>query len=133
MGWDPGCVPLSCLIVDDSDHFKEAARQLLEADGIAVLGAVSTTAEALRRFGELRPDFVLVDIDLGEENGFDLTLRLVDAAGGDPPNIILISTYDETDFAEMIAASPAIAFLPKPSLSGSAINEILREVADTGR
>ncbi|MFF4772942.1 response regulator [Microtetraspora fusca] len=126
-------MPLSCLIVDDSDHFKEAARQLLEADGIAVLGAVSTTAEALRLFGVLRPDFVLVDIDLGEESGFDLTLRLVDAAGGDPPNIILISTYDETDFAEMIAASPAVAFLPKPSLSGSAINEILREVADTGR
>ncbi|MGI5488236.1 response regulator [Microtetraspora malaysiensis] len=126
-------MPLSCLIVDDNDHFKEAARQLLEADGIAVLGAVSTTAEALRRFAELRPDFVLVDIDLGEESGFDLTLRLADAAGGDPPNIILISTYDEADFAEVIAASPAVAFLPKLSLSGRAINGILRGAAGTGR
>ncbi|WP_285709721.1 response regulator [Microtetraspora sp. NBRC 16547] len=126
-------MPLSCLIVDDSDHFKEAARQLLEADGIVVLGTVSTTAEALRRFGELRPDFVLVDIDLGEESGFELTLRLVDAAAGDPPIVILISTYDETDFAEMIAASPAVAFLPKPSLSGRAIYEILRGAAGTGR
>ncbi|MGI5490186.1 response regulator [Microtetraspora malaysiensis] len=126
-------MPLSCLIVDDNDHFKEAARQLLEADGIAVLGVASTTAEALRRFAELRPDFVLVDIDLGEENGFDLTLRLTDAAGGDPPNIIQISTYDEKDFAEVIAASPAVAFLPKLSLSGRAINEILRGAAGTGR
>ncbi|WP_432924064.1 response regulator transcription factor [Microbispora sp. CA-135349] len=119
-------MPLRCLIVDDSDHFKEAARLLLEADGVAVVGAVSTTAEALRCFDELRPDIVLVDIDLGEENGFDLVLRLYEVAGDRPPRIILISTYDEQDFAEMIATSPALAFLSKPSLSGRAIDEILR-------
>ncbi|MEU6428212.1 response regulator transcription factor [Microbispora sp. NPDC046973] len=119
-------MPLRCLIVDDSDHFKEAARLLLEADGIAVVGTVSTTAEALRCFQELRPDLVLVDIDLGEENGFDLVLRLYEDAGDRPPRVILISTYDEQDFAEMIATSPALAFLSKPRLSGRAIDEILR-------
>ncbi|WP_405089212.1 LytR/AlgR family response regulator transcription factor [Microbispora sp. NBC_01389] len=117
---------MRCLIVDDSDHFKEAARLLLEADGIAVVGVASTTAEALLSLRELRPDLVLVDIDLGEENGFDLVLRLYEEAGGCPPRIILISTYDEQDFAEMIETSPALAFLSKPSLSGRAIAEILR-------
>ncbi|OPG13770.1 LytTR family DNA-binding domain-containing protein [Microbispora sp. GKU 823] len=119
-------MPLRCLIVDDSDHFKEAARLLLEADGIAVVGTVSTTAETLRSIQELRPDLVLVDIDLGEENGFDLALRLYEEAGDRPPRVILISTYDEQDFAEMIATSPALAFLSKPRLSGRAIDEILR-------
>ncbi|GIH60783.1 response regulator [Microbispora siamensis] len=99
---------------------------LLEADGIAVVGTVSTTAETLRSFRELRPDLVLVDIDLGEENGFDLALRLYEEAGDRPPRVILISTYDEQDFAEMITTSPALAFLSKPRLSGRAIDEILR-------
>ncbi len=119
-------VPLRCLIVDDSDHFKEAARLLLEADGVSVVGVASSTAEALGRFGELRPDVVLVDIDLGEENGFDLARRLHDAGVEEPPRVILISTYDEQDFAELIATSPAVAFLSKPRLSGRAIDEILR-------
>nr|WP_225311217.1 response regulator transcription factor [Microbispora cellulosiformans] len=119
-------MPVRCLIVDDSDHFKEAARLLLEADGIAVVGVASTTAEALRSLRELRPDLVLVDIDLGEENGFDLVPRLRAETGECPPRIILISTYDEQDYAEMIASSPALAFLSKPSLSGRAIDEILR-------
>ncbi|MGI5155963.1 response regulator [Microbispora sp. CA-102843] len=114
--------------MDDSDHFKEAARLLLEADGVAVVGVASTIAEALGRFGELRPDVVLVDIDLGEENGFDLARRLHDAGDGEPPPVILISTYDEQDFAELIATSTAVAFLSKPRLSGRAIDEILRGV-----
>ncbi|WP_211589862.1 response regulator transcription factor [Microbispora sp. H11081] len=118
---------LRCLIVDDSDHFKEAARLLLEADGIAVVGTASTSAGALRRFRELRPDLVLVDIDLGEESGFDVVLRLCAEAGRHRPSIILISTYDEQDFAEMIASSPAVAFLSKARLSGRAIGEIIRK------
>ncbi|MEU7877739.1 LytR/AlgR family response regulator transcription factor [Microbispora bryophytorum] len=121
-------MPLRCLIADDSDHFKEAARLFLEADGVAVVGVASTIAEALGRVGELRPDVVLVDIDLGGESGFDLARRLYDEGGGEPPPIILISTHDEQDFAELIATSPAVAFLPKPRLSKRAIDEILRGV-----
>ncbi|SIR22470.1 Response regulator receiver domain-containing protein [Microbispora rosea] len=120
-------VALRCLIVDDSDHFKEAARLLLEADGIAVVGTAATFAEALRRFHELRPDLVLVDVDLGEESGFDLVMRLWEEAEGRRPRIILISTYDEQDYAELIATSPAVAFLSKPHLSGRAIDDILRK------
>jgi CheY-like chemotaxis protein len=116
-------VPLRCLIVDDSDHFKEAARLLLEADGLAVVGTASGSAEALRRLEESRPDVVLVDIDLGVESGFDLARLVVRVT--DPPHVILISAYEESDFSEMIAASPAAAFLPKPALSGRAIAEIV--------
>ncbi|MEV6862241.1 response regulator transcription factor [Streptosporangium subroseum] len=117
---------LSCLIVDDCDRFAEAARRLLDAEGIAVIGVASTTAEALARCAELRLDVVLVDIDLGEESGFDLARKLADAAATVPPRVIMISSHDEQDFAEMVADSPAIGFLWKPNLSGRAISEILR-------
>jgi CheY-like chemotaxis protein len=126
-------VSLQCLIVDDNDHFLTAARDLLEREDITVVGVASTSAEALRRFRELHPDVTLVDIVLGSEWGFDIVRRLVGAERGQPPAIILISTYAEKDFSDLIAASPALAFLPKSGLSGTAIREVLEASVPRGR
>ena len=72
---------MRCLIVDDSADFVDAARGLLERQGITVVGVASTSAEALRCFEELRPDVTLVDIDLGGESGFELAEQLHRAGG----------------------------------------------------
>ena len=113
---------LRCLIVDDSPRFLEAARGLLEGQGVAVVGVASNSAEALARAGELRPDVTLLDIDLGGESGLELARRL---HGQAPAPVILISTHAEQDYAELIAASPAIGFLPKTALSADAIRGLL--------
>ena len=105
---------IRCLIVDDNQRFLDAARLLLEREGLAVVGVASTSAEAVLLEAELRPDVVLVDIRLGDESGFNLARRL-----GGP--VILISTHAQTDYAEEIAASPAAGFIPKAELSASAI------------
>jgi CheY-like chemotaxis protein len=63
---------LRCLIIDDSLRFLDAARALLERQGIAVVGVASNSAEALQRVEELRPDVTLLDIDLGGESGLEL-------------------------------------------------------------
>ncbi len=121
----------SVLIVDDNVVFLQAARVLLEQEGLRVIGVAVSSAEALRRAEELRPEVVLVDITLGEESGFDLARRLAAAeASGRPPDgsqggeaaVILISTHPEADFADLIADSPARGFLPKPELSAQAIS-----------
>jgi CheY-like chemotaxis protein len=112
-----------CLIVDDNERFLQVACDLLKRDGIAVVGVATCSAEARRQAERLRPDVALVDIMLGEEHGFDLACALAQAP--EPPRVILISTYVETDFAELIAASPAIGFLPKTRLSGGAIRSLL--------
>ena len=114
---------LRCLIVDDSARFLDAARALLERQGVAVVGVASSSAEALQRAEELRPDVTLLDIDLGGESGLELARRLQDHAG--PAPVILISTHAEQDYAELIAASPAIGFLPKTAVSADAIRELL--------
>jgi DNA-binding NarL/FixJ family response regulator len=119
---------LRCVIVDDSDAFVEAARRLLEREGLTVLGAAATSAEALRLAAELRPDVVLVDIDLGPESGLELTRRL--ARPGCP--VILISTYDEEDYADLLADSPALGFIPKAALSAAAIRALLDPGGITG-
>jgi DNA-binding NarL/FixJ family response regulator len=118
-------VTLRCVIVDDNARFLVAARSLLVAEGIDVVGMASTGAEGLRRTAELRPDVVLVDIDLGEENGLDLAERVADAADGEATDVILISAYAEADYADLIAASAARGFLSKSDLSGRAILDLL--------
>jgi DNA-binding NarL/FixJ family response regulator len=123
---------LRLLLVDDSVHFLAAARCLLEREGMTVVGVASTSVDALRCAEELQPDVTLVDVDLGEENGFDLVRSLAEAADGDQPAVILISAYPEEDLAELVAAGPAVGFLPKSRLSGNAITELLRRQDDGG-
>lgn len=113
---------LRCVIVDDSPRFLEAARGLLERQRLSVVGVASTGAEAVRRVDETRPDFVLVDLALGAESGLALTRRLA-------PPVILISTHAEQDYADLIAASPAVGFLSKSDLSAGAIHALLDRVS----
>jgi CheY-like chemotaxis protein len=125
-------VALRCFIVDNNDHFCVVARDLLEREGIAVVGVASTGVDALQRIEDLRPDVALVDIDLGEESGFDLAQRLEGARYAERSSVILISAHAEQDFADMIAASPTVAFLSKSDISGSAIRDILGSTGDRG-
>jgi DNA-binding NarL/FixJ family response regulator len=118
---------MRCLIVDDSPRFLAAARGLLERQGVTVVGVASTSAEALQRAQELRPDVILVDIDLGGESGLELARRLHHQAGPAPERVILVSTHAEEDYAELIAASPAVGFLSKSTLSAGAIHDLLSE------
>jgi DNA-binding NarL/FixJ family response regulator len=116
----------SVLIVDDNESFLDAARVLLEREGVRVVGLASATDQALRLADRLSPDVVLVDIHLAGESGFELAKRL--AADGSAP-AVLISTHAESDFAELIAGSPALAFLPKSEISAEAIVAILARSA----
>jgi len=113
------------VIVDDNRLFLEAARVLLERQGLSVVGVALATAEALRQAEELEPALVLVDIRLAEENGFELARDLAEQDRGGRTAVILISTHAEADFADLIADSPAAGFVPKPGLSADAIRRIL--------
>jgi two-component system nitrate/nitrite response regulator NarL len=107
-----------CLIVDDNPRFLDAAKALLEREGLQVVVA-SCSAEAFEHVRARRPEVVLVDIDLGEESGFELTKALADL------HVILISTHTEADFEELIADSSAAGFIPKEALSAETISATL--------
>jgi DNA-binding NarL/FixJ family response regulator len=116
---------MRCLLVDDSTDFMAAARHLLVSDGVDVVGTASTTRDALRLVTEVRPDVVLVDINLGDESGFGLARTMEQSTPAPHPRVILVSTHAEDDYAELIETSPAIGFLSKSSLSGRAVRELL--------
>ena len=118
-------VRLRCLVVDDSPSFREAIHDLLEAQGIEVVGGAGSAADALAQIAALAPDVVLIDIDLGGENGLALAQRVHAGACGAVPNVILMSTHDEREFADLIEATPAVGFLSKTELSAARIRRLL--------
>jgi CheY-like chemotaxis protein len=121
-----------CLIVDDSADFRDAASAMLERAGISVVKA-SNSAEALKYYEDFHPDVALVDIDLGGEDGFALAEQLDRVSSPSALAVILVSTYAESDLAEMIDASPAVGFLQKFSLSPDAIRDLVKVSGPQGR
>lgn len=113
---------LRVLVADDSAAFLQAACSLLEREGLTVVGGARTGAEVIRRAADHDPDVVLLDIGLGDENGFDVAERLRQRAGA---QVILISARPEEDFGDLVQASPAIGFLPKARLSANAVIGLL--------
>jgi DNA-binding NarL/FixJ family response regulator len=124
---DPKRVPVRCVIVDDNSLFLEGAVDLLTREGLEVVGVASDSAAAIRLVRELRPDVTLVDIDLGDEDGFELTQRLQAISGAS--KVILVSTYAEEDLAHLIEESPALGFIAKARLSAQAIRDTLERAA----
>jgi DNA-binding NarL/FixJ family response regulator len=104
------------LIVDDHPSFRANARAVLEADGFAVVGEAASGAEALAAIARARPDVVLLDVQLPDADGFELAARLT--SNGSRVNVVLVSSRDYSDFAQLIELSGARGFVPKAELSG---------------
>ena len=107
------------LIVDDHDGFRESARALLEAEGFAVAGDAADGAAAVAAVARLRPDVVLLDVQLPDADGFAVAERL--AEGPDPPRVVLISSREAAAYGPRIGAAPVCGFLAKRELSGAAL------------
>ena len=116
-------MPLSCVIVDDSDEFGDSATRLLALQGVRVFGRASAATQALSLIAELGPDVALVDVELGDEDGIELTRQLVSQCPG--TRVILISLRDRDELAELMAGSGAAGFLRKDNLDARAIEELI--------
>ena len=107
------------LIVDDHGSFRASARALLEAEGYEVVGEAETGAAAIEQARRLRPDFVLLDVQLPDMSGFDVAAQLNGA------DVILTSSRDASDYGELLDEVPARGFIAKDQLSGRTLAELL--------
>ncbi|GAA1621588.1 hypothetical protein GCM10009744_05910 [Kribbella alba] len=85
------------LIVDDQEQFRRAiAAVVAETDGFAVVASTASGEEALLAVARLRPNLVLMDVNLPGIDGIEATRRIT--GDPDPPVVILLSTYDQDEF-----------------------------------
>jgi DNA-binding NarL/FixJ family response regulator len=112
-------VALTVLIVDDHPAFRASAGALLEADGFSVIGGAADGDEALIEAARLRPDIVLLDIQLPGIDGFAVAERL--AATPYPPAVVLISSREAAAYGPRVAAALVRGFIAKGELSGAAL------------
>jgi DNA-binding NarL/FixJ family response regulator len=111
------------LIVDDHDSFRASARALLERHGLEVVGEAGDGAAGVAAAVEVRPDVVLLDVQLPDADGFEVAERL--AGLGSPPAVVLTSSRDPGEFGSLVAESTARGFIPKAELSGARIAALL--------
>ena len=124
-------MPPSVLIVDDHPGFRSMARVMLEAGGFVVVGEAGEGVEAYRLATDLRPDVVLLDIQLPGVDGFGVAQRLLALPA--PPAVVLISTRDAADYGARIDASGAIGFINKARLSGDTLRATLAGLGSRAR
>jgi DNA-binding NarL/FixJ family response regulator len=116
-------VAIRLLIVDDHPGFRKTARALLEADGFDVVGEAFDGESALAAARAMKPELILLDIQLPDMDGFDVAERL--RADGHPPAIVLTSSRDVSEYGTLVANSGAAGFVPKAELSGSTLGALL--------
>jgi DNA-binding NarL/FixJ family response regulator len=113
------------LIVDDHPSFRASARVLLEAEGFDVIGEAADGATGVAEAKRLKPQVVLLDVQLPDMDGFQVAGQLTNGGGG--PMVVLVSSRDSSDFGPLVARSGARGFVPKAELSGQRIQELLSQ------
>ena len=111
------------VIVDDNERFRTWACDLLAREGYAVIGDAGAGEDGLRLIDALRPDVLVLDVQLPDMSGFEVARRL--SRGAATPAVVLISARDRDDFGTAVLHSGAQAFIGKSDLSGTSLRAVL--------
>jgi DNA-binding NarL/FixJ family response regulator len=117
-------VPVRVLVVDDHAGFRSFARRLLVAAGLDVVGEAGNGAEAMTAVQDLRPDVVLLDVQLPDVDGFALSRRLAEQIHA--PGVVLTSARPLADYGSREFPDGVLGFVPKAELSGPVLIGLLR-------
>jgi DNA-binding NarL/FixJ family response regulator len=110
------------VIVDDHADFRAHATELLEAAGYEVVGSCPDGRSALTAIAALRPDVVLLDVQLPDIDGFDVIEQMDGRVDG--PIVVLISSRDEADYGARVARCGAAGFISKAELSAGSLARV---------
>jgi two-component system nitrate/nitrite response regulator NarL len=121
-GYDAVAVT-TVLIVDDDAAFRRVASELLEDLGFCVVGAAADGQQAIAEAARLRPDAVLLDVQMPDTDGFSVACQLTRRQGA--PRVLLISTDGSAGSAGTLESSGAVGFLAKHELAVTDLRRLL--------
>ena len=103
------------LIVDDQSMIRAGFAALLDAqEGITVVGTAEDGAGVTDVVRRTRPDVVLMDVRMPKINGLDATRAIFDMPG-EPPRVIMLTTFDADEYVFAALRAGASGFLLKDS------------------
>ena len=108
-----------------ASSFRASARAMLEADGFAVIGEAGDGTSALALLRELRPEVVLLDVQLPDKTGFEICEECGESGVLEDTSIVLVSSRDGSDYGDLIERCGASGFIPKAELTGEAVSALL--------
>ena len=117
-------MPSTCVIVDDDPNFRRVVRMVLEDGGYEVVGEAGDGRSGLKAVHQLGPDALVLDVNLPDMTGFDVAEQVL--RNGAAPAIVITSSNDRSNYAELALRSGAHSFVPKHELSPAALDEALR-------
>ena len=113
--------PLRVVVADDQALVRTGFRMILTAHGIDVVAEAGDGSEAVEAVRRTRPDVVLMDIRMPELDGLEATRRILDGTGdgpgdgtlADPPQVIILTTFDLDELVYAALSAGASGFLLK--------------------
>lgn len=118
------------LIVDDQAPFRAAARMVVEATaGFEVVGEAESGEASVELARELRPDLVLMDVNLPGISGLEATQQILEASGA--VKVLILSTYGEEVYGSRAEEAGASAYIQKSAFGPDRLAEAWE--AATGR
>jgi two-component system chemotaxis response regulator CheB len=114
---------IRAVVVDDSRFMRTLIRQLLEDDGITVVGEAGDGVAAVERVSEHRPDVVTMDIEMPKANGIEAVENIMSER---PTPVLMLSAHAEEDADVTFEALDrgAVDFVTKPG--GEVTSEMSR-------
>jgi len=111
------------LVVDDHVPFRRLASRLLREIGREVVGEAGSGTEALSESRRLRPDLVLLDVQLPDLDGLAVATTL--SSEPEPPAVLLVSSREAADYGPRLAGCGALGFITKADLSAESLRALL--------
>lgn len=112
------------LIVDDQESYRSAARLVVElAGGFEVVGESESGEAAIDDVATTRPDVVLMDVKMPGIDGLEATRRITAAHPG--IKVIVLSTYDASDYEGPALEAGAVAFVSKSDFGPDSLTAAL--------
>jgi two-component system, NarL family, nitrate/nitrite response regulator NarL len=123
--------PLRVLVVDDHPIVREGVRRILEsAPDMQVVGEANDGASALALATRLVPDAAVVDVGLPDMSGLAL-VRLLKAQRGEL-TVVMLSMYDDAEYARESRAAGASAYVVKDSAATMLATQLRLAVGGSG-